>query len=112
MPLPSVDNHPEHEVTLLHRLVADHGGHSVTIVCDGKRLLGWSNGRAGSGIALADLIALVYGATATHVGWHITHKGHATDELEHKRAGMGDTYITDGDKAAGFSESRVYTLKQ
>jgi hypothetical protein len=107
----SVDNHPEHEVTLLHRLVADHGGHSVTIVRDGKRLLGWSNGRTGSGIALADLIALVYGATATHVGWQHRRKGYTTVDYEHKRAGMGDTSLTDGDRAAGFTEARIYTLK-
>lgn len=106
----SDNDHPAHEITLLHRLVADHGGHSVIIVRDGKCLLGWSPSR-GHGIALCDLIALVHGATATHVGWQITRKGYTTVDYEHKRSNMGDSYITAGDRDVGFTEKPIYTLK-
>lgn len=54
-PAPSVR---EGDTAIMEALVRDHGGHSVTIVRDGQRLVGWNpSGRTGAGIAISDLIA-------------------------------------------------------
>lgn len=46
---------------IMHGLVARYGGHGVTIIRKGERLVGWSAGRTGSGIAIRDLIEIVEG---------------------------------------------------
>lgn len=44
------------DTELMHRLVAEYGGHSVTIVRGGQRLIGWSTSRS---VAIADLREIV-----------------------------------------------------
>ncbi|XHB99383.1 hypothetical protein ABWH97_00085 [Nitratireductor sp. ac15] len=45
----------EADQRLMKFLVKSIGGHSVTIIREGKRLIGWCSGRAGQSIAMRDL---------------------------------------------------------
>jgi hypothetical protein len=56
----------DRETGLLHFLVAEAGGYGVTIIRNGVRMTGWNTGRkAGSFIAIADLIKAVESSAAT-----------------------------------------------
>jgi hypothetical protein len=45
------------ETELMRFLVRELGGYSVTIIRDGKRMVGWCTGKAGNSIAMSDILA-------------------------------------------------------
>lgn len=47
------------ETELMRLLVRELGGYSVTIVRDGRRMVGWCTGRAGNSIAMSDILSVI-----------------------------------------------------
>jgi NTP pyrophosphatase (non-canonical NTP hydrolase) len=64
---PLADEKADHELMVL--LIRKMGGHSVTILRNGERLIGWSPGKIGCSIAMKDLRSAVASTTLPRDPW-------------------------------------------